>query len=84
MNQQYPINLSSEPYSLFLCVWNGGEITEIHTIPSLKKQYGETNLFDADEFRHTFDTPFSFEQYLLRMVCQDYYAFDNMEIRRIK
>lgn len=84
MNQQYPINLSSEPYSLFLCVWNGGEIIEIHTIPSLKKQYGETNLYDADEFRQFFDTPFSFEEYLLKMVCQDYYVFDNMEIRRIK
>lgn len=80
----YPIDLSKEPHSLFLCVWNGGEITEIHTIASLKENYGETNLYDADEFRQFFDTDLSFEEYLLKMMCQEYYAFDNMEIRRIK
>jgi hypothetical protein len=80
----YPIELSKEIDSLFLCTWNGGEIIEIHTISSMKKEYGQSNLFDADEFRYFFDTDLSFEEYLLKMANSDYHIFDNMEIRRIK
>ena len=81
---KYPIDLSSEPHALFLCVWNGGEIIEIHTTTSMREHYGQSNLFDIDEFRYAFDTDLSFEEYLLKMVSGDYYVFDNMEIRRIK
>ena len=80
----YPIDLSKEIDALFLCTWNGGETVEIHTTKSMKDEYGESNLFDIDEFRYFFDTDLSFEEYLLKMINGDYYIFDNMEIRRIK
>ena len=31
---------------LFLCEWDGGSLTEVHTRESLKSQYGDTNLYD--------------------------------------
>ena len=31
---------------LFLCEWDGGSLTEVHTRDSLKSQYGDTNLYD--------------------------------------
>lgn len=79
----FPIDLSKETEPLFLCTWNGGEFNEIHTTKSIKAQYGQSNLYDADEFRYFFDTDLSFEEYLLKMMNGDYHIFDNMEIRRI-
>jgi hypothetical protein len=31
---------------LFLCEWDGGSLTEVHTRDSLKSQYGDTNLYE--------------------------------------
>jgi hypothetical protein len=31
---------------LFLCEWDVGSLTEVHTRESLKSQYGDTNLYD--------------------------------------
>lgn len=80
----FPIDLSNTTESVFLCSWNGDEIVELHTIESMKAKYGQSNLFDADEFMAFFDTPFSFEEYLLQMGSGDYHIFDNLRIECVK
>lgn len=79
---QFPIDLSNTKESLYLCTWNGDEIIEIHTLESLRREYGETNLFDEDEFCHLFEMPF--EEYVKRMGNGDHHIFDNMRIDCIK
>lgn len=44
---QYPIVLTGDNRSIYACEWNG-DIHEIHTLESLQKEYGETNLFDDE------------------------------------
>ena len=44
---QYPIVLTGDSRSIYACEWNG-DTYEIHTLESLKKQYGTTNLFDDE------------------------------------
>jgi hypothetical protein len=44
---QYPIVLTGDNRSIYACEWNG-DIHEIHTLESLQKEYGTTNLFDAE------------------------------------
>ena len=34
---------------LFLCEWNGGDTTEIHTRETLYARYKDTNLYDTDD-----------------------------------
>jgi hypothetical protein len=34
---------------MYLCTWNGGDIVEIHTEKTLRKEYKDTNLFDVDD-----------------------------------
>jgi len=80
----FPIDLSKSEEAVFLCMWNGDEIVELHTIQSMKDKYGQSNLFDVDEFRYTFDTDLSFEDYLLQMGYGDYHIFDNLHIECIK
>ena len=79
----FPIDLSNSEEAVFLCMWNGNEIVELHTIESLKKQYGETNLFDVEDFRSLFDIDMSFEEYLNYMSSGSYYHFDNLRVERI-
>jgi hypothetical protein len=80
----FPIDLSKSEEAVFLCMWNGDEIVELHTITSLKAKYGSTNLFAAEDFKHTFDTDLSFEDYLLQMGHGDYHIFDNLRIECVK
>jgi hypothetical protein len=44
---QYPIVLTGDSRSIYACEWNG-DTYEIHTLESLQKEYGETNLFDDE------------------------------------
>ena len=44
---QYPIVLTGDNRSIYACEWNG-DIHEIHTLESLQKEYGTTNLFDDE------------------------------------
>lgn len=44
---KYPIVLTGDNRSIYACEWNG-DIHEIHTLESLKKEYGTTNLFDDE------------------------------------
>lgn len=44
---QYPIVLTGDNRSIYACEWNG-DIHEIHTLESLQKEYGTTNLFDTE------------------------------------
>lgn len=83
MSNQFPINLSNSKESVYLCTWNGDEITELHTLASLREQYGDTNLYDDEEFKHFFDTSESFEDYAKSMGHGDYHIFDNMRIECI-
>jgi hypothetical protein len=80
----FPIDLSNSKEAVFLCMWNGDEIVELHTLESLKSQYGNTNLFDVEEFREFFETGLSFEEFVLQMGHGDYHIFDNMRIERIQ
>ena len=80
----FPIDLSNSEESIFLCMWNGETIVELHTLASLKAKYGETNLYDVVEFREFFDTELSFEEHALQMGHGDYHHFDNMLIECIK
>ena len=84
-------NLSNEP--IYLCDWNNGEIVQIHNKETLKKEYGETNLFDDDEkyfsnYTNGFKyNSFTIQDYLEQSQDDDYYNIpfrcDNMTITRI-
>lgn len=80
---KFPIDLSNSDEAVFLCMWNGNEVVELHTIESLRKQYGETNLYDVEEFKCFFDMDMSFEEYLDYMSSGSYYHFDNLRVERI-
>lgn len=51
MNNQPFINLTDHRGPLYLCEWDGGEVTEIHTLETFSACYAETNLFDRSEAR---------------------------------
>jgi hypothetical protein len=80
----FPIDLSNTEQAVFLCMWNGDEIIELHTLDSLRVKYSTTNLFDVKEFRDFFDTSLSFEEYVLQMGHGDYHIFDNLRIECVK
>lgn len=49
----YPIVLTGDSRSIYACEWDC-EIYEIHTLESLQKEYGETNLFDLEPSWYSF------------------------------
>jgi hypothetical protein len=81
MKYSYPIKLSNEPYALFLCEWNGGEIVEIHTPVSFYHQYKDTNIYDGD-FVEMFDK--TIDDVFMNLPLGEAEWLDNMSIRRIK
>lgn len=44
----FPIVLTDADEPLFLCIWEGGSIVEIHTEDSLRKEFADSNLFDPE------------------------------------
>ena len=48
MNQSITIE-NSDNEKMYLCTWNDGDIIQIHTEKTLRKEYEETNLFDKGE-----------------------------------
>ena len=48
MNQSITIE-NSDNEKMYLCTWNEGDIVEIHTEKTLRKEYEGTNLFDKGE-----------------------------------
>ena len=46
----FKVNITTtDERPLFLCEWDGGSLTEVHTRESLKSQYGDTNLYEPYE-----------------------------------
>jgi hypothetical protein len=86
------IDLTGHAGLLYLCDWNNGEFTEIHTPATLRAKYGETNLFDGhtSEWRaivHPF-TLGSFAEVLAYMDEEPpdgvIFRCENMTIQRIR
>jgi hypothetical protein len=84
---EYPIVLTGDSRSIYACEWNG-DIYEIHTLESLKKQFGETNLFDDEPSWYSFakGENLTFLEVLAEMEAGEYEAInnDNMTITILK
>ena len=44
---------------MYLCSWNDGDIVEVHTEKTLRKEYQGTNLFDKEEGTLALDSMFN-------------------------
>jgi len=44
---------------MYLCSWNDGDIVEVHTEKTLRKEYQGTNLFDKEEGKLVNDAMFN-------------------------
>ena len=97
MKEMIDISPNHVKEAVFLCQWNDNETVEIHTIPTLFKKYGNTNIYNFDdgddidykEFSSDIFSDMSFESALDEMRMDDDLLFepficDNMTIRRIK
>jgi hypothetical protein len=84
---EYPIVLTGDKRSIFACSWNG-DIHEIHTLESLQKEYGGTNLFDDEPswYFYTNETNLTFLEMLKDMEAGEYDTAtnDNMTITILK
>jgi len=75
----------------YLCIWNSGEIVQIHTEKTLREDYKDSNLFDCEEADETLfddgDEYMTLEDYLKTSKKDEYvdinFRAGNMEIRRI-
>ena len=75
----------------YLCIWNNGDIEQIHTKKTLLNEYKNTNLFDNDCYFETIGNGFdnlTINQYLkLSEKNNDFinlpFSCDNMSIERI-
>lgn len=91
-NREVFIDLTGHAGPLYLCDWDGGEFTEIHTPATLRAKYGETNLFDGSKKAWVATVyPFqisSFEQVIAHMNEEPpdgvIFRCENMTIQRIR
>jgi len=60
LNQSIVLSKMKEP--IYLCTWNDGEIVEIHTEETLKKDYVGTNLFETTEHKLVSNSNFNWCQ----------------------
>tara|TARA_R100001086_G_scaffold241579_1_gene168592 strand:+ start:375 stop:650 length:276 start_codon:yes stop_codon:yes gene_type:complete len=75
----------------YLCIWNDGEIVQIHTEKTLREDYKDSNLFDCEEANETLfddgDEYMTLEDYLDTSKSDKYvdinFRAENMEIKRI-
>lgn len=91
------IDLSAEHYKvLFYCKWNYGEVIQIHSPETFKKEYENSGLFDNNN-EHIFE---SFNSLNIKLPFYEYFekasifendqyidvcfSLDNMMIMRIK
>jgi len=84
---EYPIVLTGDKHSIYACEWNG-DIHEIHTLESLQKEYGGTNLFDDEPSWYSFATKqdLTFLEVLEELEAGEYESItnDNMTITLLK
>jgi hypothetical protein len=84
---QYPIVLTGDSRSIYACEWNG-DTYEIHTLESLQKEYGETNLFDDEPSWYSFaaEQNLTFLEVLEELEAGEYESAtnDNMTITILK
>ena len=84
---EYPIVLTGDKRSIYACEWTG-DIHEIHTLESLQKEYGETNLFDDEPswYSTAAEQNLTFLEVLEELEAGEYEAItnDNMTITILK
>ena len=84
---EYPIVLTGDKRSIYACEWNG-DIHEIHTLESLQKEYGGTNLFDDEPIWYSTaaEQNLTFLEVLEELEAGEYEAItnDNMTITILK
>ena len=76
---------------VYLCIWNNGDIKQIHTKKTLLNEYKNTNLFDNDCLFETIGNGFdnlTINEYLtFSKKDNDFinllFSYDNMSITRI-
>jgi len=87
MNKPY-IDLTDHQGPLYLCDWNGGGVTEIHTPETLRANYAETGLYESDGWGDIAWISWTFADVLSHMDAepQDRRTFrsSNMTIMRIR
>ena len=91
-NMKTSITLNTEDNIVkYLCIWNSGEIVQIHTEKTLREDYKDSNLFDCEEANETLfddgDEYMTLEDYLDTSKSDKYvdinFTAGNMEIKRI-